>query len=198
MIILKNESQPSKSKYKEYILTKITAFHEQELRREASKNDMMKYLNVSLIGLRGKIHPALKNVTTTHAVRKMRPHIKMLSGDYLTFEVKSLQSGGSPYCRMCDLKSEPESLEHLISRCSAISEIRTRISNSMNTICQDANIDINIKTFNDPQFTQFVLDPSSMNLRKRVNMNDPILPSLFQLSRDFCFSIDRNRTKSLT
>ena len=158
----------------------------------------MKYLNVSLIGLRGKIHPALQNVTTTHAVQKMRPHVKMLSGDYLTLEEKSLQSGGSPYCQMCNIKSEPESLEHLISMCTGLSDIRTRISDSMNAICQDAGLDIDLKTFKDTKFIQFVLDPSSMNLQKRVNINDPILPSLFQLSRDFCFSIDRSRSKILT
>ena len=35
---------PSKPVYKEYILTKITAFHERELRFNAEKNSRMKYL----------------------------------------------------------------------------------------------------------------------------------------------------------
>ena len=97
--LLKNP--PSKATYKEYILTKIVAFHERELRTEAIDKDKMKYLNVSLTGLRGKLHPAISGISTTHAVTKMRPHIKMLTNNYLTFEEKSLQSGGSPYCRLC-------------------------------------------------------------------------------------------------
>ena len=82
----------------------------------------MKYFNVSLLSLRGRPHPAISNVTTTYAVKKMRPHIKMLTGNYVTLEEKSLQSGGSPICRLCDL-FENESIEHLISRCTKISEI---------------------------------------------------------------------------
>ena len=66
---------------KELILTKITSFHERDLRKDASQNDMMPYFNVSLLGLRGRLHPAITNVTTSHAVKKMRPHIKMLSGN---------------------------------------------------------------------------------------------------------------------
>ena len=32
-------------------------------------------------------------------VKNMRPHIKMLLGDFLTYQTKSEQSGGSPHCR---------------------------------------------------------------------------------------------------
>ena len=86
-----NRSPPSKDTYKSNIITKILSFHENELRKAASTNEMMKYLNVSTIGLRGRPHPAISNVTTTHDVRKMRPHIKMLTGNYLTLEEKSFE-----------------------------------------------------------------------------------------------------------
>ena len=163
----------------------------------AAQNDMMLYFNVSLFGLRGKLHPALNDVTTSHGVKKMRHHIKMLSGDYLTFEQKSNQSGGSPFCQNCDDKSEPESLEHLISKCIGHSEVRSRIKNQMINICQEAGLGIDVNSLSSAQFTQFLLDPSSMNLKKRVNINHPSLSKLFQLSRDFCFSIDRTRTKAI-
>ena len=191
------KTPPSKSSYKEYILTKITAFHEHELRTESVDKDKMKYLNVSLIGLRGKLHPAISGVSTTHAVNKMRPHIKMLVGNYLTFEEKSLQSGGSPYCRLCSEKSEYESLEHLISRCVKFSDIRTKISNQMRNIIKESRLDLDPTTFPDDKFTQFLLDPSSLNLERRVSINHPILPRLYQLSRDFCYFIDKSRTEFL-
>ena len=50
---------PSQSDYKEYILTKITAFHEQELRSAAVNNSRRTYLNVSLSNLRGHPHHAI-------------------------------------------------------------------------------------------------------------------------------------------
>ena len=104
-LICLNKVPPTKNHYKELILTKITSFHERDLRKDASQNDMMPYFNVSLLGLRGRLHPAITNVTTSHAVKKMRPHIKMLSGNYLTFEQKSMQSGGSPFRNNCEEKS---------------------------------------------------------------------------------------------
>ena len=110
-------SPPNKNTYKEYVITKITAFHEREVRLLAQDNSAMKYLNVSLLGLRGRLHPAITGVTTTHEVKKMRPHVKMLTGNYLTFEIKSLQSGGSAECRICSQSEETpqmESLEHQI------------------------------------------------------------------------------------
>ena len=50
----------------------------------------------------------------------------------------------------------------------------------------------------DPnKLTQFILDPTSFNLQKRVNISDPIVPSLFELSRNFCNYIHTERTRKL-
>ena len=70
-------------------MSKITSFHEWELREIAltKYKTSMKYLNVYLLGLGGRLHPTITGVSTTHEVRKMRMHIKMLSGNYLTFEI---------------------------------------------------------------------------------------------------------------
>ena len=68
---LKTEA-PSKTEYKEYIQTKISAYYENHMRVKASKSSSMHYFNVSLIGLRGKKHPALLGVVTTHEVKKSR------------------------------------------------------------------------------------------------------------------------------
>ena len=65
---------PTKSQYKEHILTKITAFHETELRKMAANNSKMKYLNVTLTGLRGRHHLSLSNIVTVEQVRKLRLH----------------------------------------------------------------------------------------------------------------------------
>jgi hypothetical protein len=185
-------SPPPKNTYKQNIITKIKAFHERELRILAKDNSAMIYLNVSLLGLGGRLHPAITGVTASHEVRKMRIHVKMLTGNYLTFEIKSNQSGGSPECRLCF--AEIESLEHLISKCVQFNDIRTRIKTEMMTMCQKS---IDFNDFSDSDFAQFALDPASMNLKKRVDINHPALPKLFQKSRDFCYSIDRSRSRLL-
>ena len=45
------------------------------------------------------------------------------------------------------------------------------------------------------KFSQFVLDPSSFNLKERVHLKDLILGSLFKLSRDYCRGVNATRVK---
>ena len=75
---------PNKAEYKEYIKTKICAYHESNLRTSAITNSRMTYLNVSLTGLRGRAHPALSGLMTSTDVKNSRIHLKMLTGDCLT------------------------------------------------------------------------------------------------------------------
>ena len=113
------QDPPLKSQFKEHVITKITAFHESELRELAKGNSCMEYLNVSVTGLRGRHHPAISGLITTEDVKLSRSHIKMLSGDFFTYQKKSTQSGGSPHCRVCGDPSENETIFHILITCSA-------------------------------------------------------------------------------
>ena len=189
---------PSRHSYKELVETKIYAFHEKELREKAQMNSRMFHFNVDLLSLRGRHHPALSNIHTTHEVRKAQFHLKMLSGDYLTQEKKAAQSGGSPHCRACKT-SEKEDITHLISKCKAYAEARSRIKVQYSNLCTESKADIQFNNIheNEDIFCQFVLDPSSMNLQNRISISDPILNRLFQVSRDFCYTIHVTRMKTL-
>ena len=46
---------PSKTEFKEIVLTKVTVFHEEELRKLAAENRKMEYMNVYLTGSGGKL-----------------------------------------------------------------------------------------------------------------------------------------------
>ena len=69
----------------------------------------------------------------------------------------------------------------------------------MSVTCQQTVNNVNISQFfNDPEmWTQFILDLSSLNLPSRVNISDPVLPALFQLSRDLYYSINKQWIKQL-
>ena len=193
---LLQKDPPSKSVFKEYISTKITAFHESELREMAKCNSVMKYFNVSLFGLRGKQHPAIKNIINTNQVSNMRPHLKMLVGDYLSYEKKSKQSGGSPVCRICE-SGESESYSHILCSCRALSEPRERIIPEMLALCERNALNTEYLVNDCEVLTQFILDPSSMNLLQRVNIGDPVLDQLFMLSRDLCNALHKLRMKKI-
>ena len=189
---------PAKSSYKELIITKITSFHERELKQKAEKNLLMKYMNVGLSNLRGRHHPCLANIVTSKEVKNLRPHLKFLTGDYLTYERKYEESGqGSPVCRICE--SENESISHILSQCPAYHTIRERIFQEFSEIClfTENNLKFeNIRT--EPKtLTQFILDPTSFNLNERVHVSDPVVPAIFKLSRDYCMAIHNERSRRL-
>ena len=192
-----NSDPPKKSHFKEIVKTKITIHFEKLLREMAANNSHMIYLNVSLLSLRGKPHPALSNILTSHEVEKYRPHIKMLSGNYLTYEVKSSQSGGSPHCRACSANSED--ILHILTQCTAYKDIRNRIVNQMKSLLEEDNLLTSFaKIFEtENHLCQFILDPTSLNLPIRVSQSDPISEQLFKLSRDFCFAVHKSRWKIL-
>jgi hypothetical protein len=158
----------------------------------------MKFLHVGMTGLRGKHHPAIANIKTTEEVKKLRPHVKMLCGNLLTYGTKYEQSGlGSPRCRLCDCQFE--SLSHIVASCIIFEDIRDKILAEFDQILEKAKTNLRISKFmkSEDTLTQFVLDPTSMNLTERVHINDPIVPQVFKLSRDLCYVINKRRTKLL-
>ena len=163
----------------------------------------MTYLNVSVTGLRGKHHPALANQITTFEVQKSRPHLEMLTKDYFTYEKRDDQSGGSPHCRCCGEKNDTlrpnETILHILVECSAYTDVRDRVFQEYETLCSRSQPSLEFQNILKDKNTlcQFILDPSSLNLSLRVNINDPNLESFFRKSRDICYSIHNKRMNML-
>ncbi len=144
--------------------------------------------------MNGKLHPAIQNISTTQEVTTSRPHIKMLTGNYLTYKLKSEQNTNiSPHCRIC-LNGDDET-QHILTSCLKTESIRMKISSEMRDTCQFSLNHVDFKHIENDKIRlcQFILDPSSLNLPTRININDPILPRLFKLSRDYCFAVDKKR-----
>ena len=157
-------------------MVRIRAFHESDLRIQAVPNEKLKFFNVSMIGLSGRHHPVLSGLLTVNDVKKSRHHLKMLAGDLYTYEVKSAQSGGSPHCRICcEMKSE--SISHILTYCSAYSEVRLRIFQEIAYLCMQSKSGIDFAQLvkDNELLCQFILDPTSMNLQRRICNNDPML-----------------------
>ena len=158
----------------------------------------MQYLNVSLSGLRGRNHPCISNIITTSEVKKLRPYLKLLTGDYLTYERRYNESNqGSPICKICHL--ENESVSHIVATCSAYEVIRTKIIQELGQLCLLSKSPIIFEDLKkDPnKLTQFILDPTSFNLETRINISDPTITEIFRLSRDLCQSIHTERIQIL-
>ena len=199
--LLESEVWP-KLKWKELTKTRVQAYHEQLLREKARQNSKMEYLNVELTGLTGRSHPILSGVNTAREVEKLRPAVKMLAGDYLTFARLSKDSGGevSPHCRLCEgdpglqplSRDSCDTIEHVLCQCLATSEVRGRIMSDLVNAVQECYPDNRILSgCDDSTMTQFILDCSSANLPNdiRFNISDPNITRIFAFTRDLGFAI---------
>ena len=157
----------------------------------------MTYLNVSLTGLLGRRHPVLSELITSVDVKNSRIHFKMLTGDYFTYDVKANHSGGSPHCRCCTPPSTNENLLHILTSCVAYADIRKKMFPEYQILCSQSKSKIQFEDISSENaaLCQFILDPASFNLPNRIHLNDPILGSIFKLSRDFCNAINTTRMK---
>ena len=193
-LVYLNRDPPTKSSWKELIATRITTYFENKLRTTAQTNNLMEFLNTFSCGLRGRRHPALSNMVTNWDVRRSRPHLKFLSGNYLTYKIRSDQSGGSPRCRICETSSD-ETVSHVISACQGLADEREKILPEFSKLCAQTKNHLNFEDFmqNKDKLCQFILDPTSLNLPMRVSMQDPLVLEFFRLSRDFCHTIDKTR-----
>ena len=194
------DTPQSKREYSAYISTKITVYHERQLREASKGNSKMVYLNIQLKGLNGQIHSSLKGISSSNKAIRSRAHIKMLCNDLQTQEEKTKHQGGSPYCLLCSKpKSNIENLCHIIAKCDCYNDIRQRIIHQIEIICATAATKINFKLIlsNDEWTTQFILDCTSVNLPVRISTEYSYCQRIFELSRDLCYQINKTRCERL-
>ena len=208
--LLEHDDAWPKSEWKNLCSTKVRVFHEKLWRDKALTNSKMNFLNIQLCGLSGRHHPALFGLETTRDVERLRPHMKMLTGDYLTYSRLALdRQTGDPSCRICKVHQPsnppPETIEHLLTECRGTAEVRERIIpellNALLTIqpnhtyltCPPSLHNL------DTTFAQFILDCTSFNLASqyRISMDNNRTSEIFRISRDICFAVHNSRMKAL-
>ena len=157
----------------------------------------MKYLNVQLCGLSGCPHPALRNISTTQDVRKLRCQLKLLTGDLLTADRRAIdQPGLDPSCPLCS--APRETIEHLLVACRGTAEPRQRIfPELMNSVAQVQPTCEILQNHTDMILSQFILDCTSPNLPEhyRVPSHNPRVSEIFKISRDWAYAISIKRTR---
>ena len=81
--------------------------------------------------------------TTTQEVVSVRPHVKMLAGDYLCYYYLAHDRGTQPYCVLCKGLSGPnppalppiEDMVHVLTQCRGTKDIREElIPDLLNTV----------------------------------------------------------------
>ena len=214
LALLEKEDAWPKSVWKNWCQTKVRAFHEKFWRTKALSNSKMSYLNIQLSGLTGRHHPALNGILTTRDVERLRPHIKMLAGDYLTYSriVLDRKGEGDPSCRICSNSESPQTapaltdtIEHILTECKGTAEVRERLFPELLNILLSVEpnhtfLSLPPKLHSlDITLTQFILDCASFNLPEtiRISHSNSRHTDIFRFSRDFCYAIHKKRMSIL-
>ena len=197
--LLETETPWPKAEWTCLVKTRITVYFEGKMRAECLRNSSMSLLNVQLLGLSGHPHPALQNILTTRDVKKMRLHLKFLTGDYPHGERLSKNNPNiSSACKLCD--SPVDSTAHVLVSCRATAECRRRILpellNKVAAVQPTAKIPVNPSP---SLLTQLIVDCTSANLQSsvRVSAQNPKVSEIFDVARDWCFAVHNERTRLL-
>ena len=195
----------SKERWKQHTKAAVTSHHERTLRDKAVSNLKLRYLNVQATGLTGRPHHVLSWLLTTQDVSMVRPHIKMLSGDYQCYAYLAYDMGIDPHCRLCKTlnSSQPapaEDLEHVLTRCSATSDTRSYYTPELlNIVARYFPNNRLLTSIAHQHLTQFILDCSSLNLSMdtRIPPNHPSFTSITRQCSIMVNGIHKERTRQL-
>ena len=155
----------------------------------------MVYLNVQLQGLSGCPHPVLQNINNMQEVKKLRIHLKFLTGDFLTAERLAKDTGSDPRCKLCP--SPEETTNHVLTVYKATQDIKNRLlPELLNAI---ALVQPSCTLLLSPQ-PKFLLDRTSRNLSCsiRIPSHNPRVAEVSQVSHNrCCYGIGRARARLL-
>ena len=185
----------------------VNTFHETLLRKSAAGNSKLRFLNVQVTGLSATVHPLLSWVMTTQDAAIVRPHIKMLSGDYPCFVNSDKMSNGEPLCKLCQplidsaQQCPTEDLVHLLTSCKATIDIRSRVLPDLYNLLSQFHPENSLLSQIDNQtLTQFLLDCTSLNLPNEIRLTSA--HAGFKLIAEKCswviYSLRKERTRQLS
>ena len=144
-------------------------------------------------------------INTTQDVVFSRIHLKMLAGDYLCYSYLDKDRGTGSHCRLSYAvtgESPPpeETMEHLITRCRGTAEIRAKVTCELfNTLAKHFPSHDLLNNHPHDRLTQFILDPTSINLPMtiRIPPDHPALLAILRVCRKLCYSVHRDRNSKL-
>ena len=155
----------------------------------------MLYLNTDLLGLSGRPHPALLNISCTQDVKKLRMHLKFLTCDTSSF---TMLSDNDNCCVLCHAEC---SIEHVLVSCPATKTTKERLLPTLLNVTADVQPKCAILNMHHdlPLLLQFILDCTSFNLPEpyRIPAHNPGIARIFEISRDWCFATYNERSRQL-
>ena len=197
------QQKPSKKEFKKQVKAKVLSYWESQLRGESSLLPSLKYFHPEFMNLT-KPHPIWATAgSNPYEVSKAIQQARFLSGRYRSNSLTKHWSNSNRegYCLAVTCDNQVETIEHILVHCKSYSDCRQRLYylwlNTQNTVVH--NLIIEALTSDAEYLVQFILDCSVLPkvISATQAHGSEILSILFSLTRSWCFSIHRQRMKSL-
>jgi len=170
------ECTPSKSQWKTTVKKAVLAVWEKNLKEEAEEKTSLRYLNLSKCSLT-RPHPAWgTNLTDPRAIVRATVKIQLLT---LRYPLTAYSVSGKKKSLLCPLCSEePETAEHFVTQCPALSSCRQPLL---------AQILGHLRRHKRclTSLTSFVLDPPEEDHYQAAELE--------ALTRNYCFRLHKRR-----
>ena len=130
----------------------------------------------------------------------------MLSGDYPCQYYIGRDRNQDTACQLCRQIAPPhhntvaEDMTHLLTSCRATADTRSKVlPDLLNEISKHFPNNLVLTSTGSNQLTQFILDPTSLNLpmSARISPDHPALPYILSMCRNYCFAIHKERSRQL-
>ena len=197
-------SNLSKEQIKTTIWKKVVRYWELKLCDDARGLDSLIYFKPSFYSLT-KPHPVFTSAgSSPYEVEKSKVQARMLSGRYRTERLRRHWSQNRDgFCLLPTCWKTSEDLEHILVRCPAHREARTRVlalwADYLATRPHLATVVHHYTSTPGTHLVQFLVDPSVLPLVITLGQEhgEGAVNALFYLTRTFCYSIHRCRLKLL-
>ena len=192
----------SKAASKKLFKNKVQDFWQSQFRMKSSSLDSLIYFKPEFMSL-SRPHPIWTTCgNNSYEVSKAVIQARFLSGRYRCETLTSHFSTGktSLQCSICPERSIG-SVEHILLFCSALKNVRTLLLSNLQqneSICdQTKQIIQSYSILPTSSQVQLVLDPSVLPEVRRETQkgNTYIIEELFRFSRNWCFSMHKQRLK---
>ena len=197
-------SPPSKEAYKSQIKKHVVNYWEQNLRHEASPLPSLHYFKPSFMSLTST-HPLWKTAASSPTKVVMATvQARFLSGRYRTEALCSHWSSNKMgLCKLSPTCQTPEDTSHILQKCVALDGTREKLIAFTNLYCTSHSVIADIVAkycrMECRLFVQFLLDCSVLpEVIAAVQIHgQEILSHLFNISRQWVYSLHRDRLKLL-
>ena len=194
------ENPPTKHSFNKLVKSRILDYWEKHLRSVASSKTSLEYFKPAFMSLDSP-HPMFTTSSSnSFETNKSTCQASLISGRYKTDYLSRhwVKENPSGFCVLCPGLMKPDTLDHFVLFCDALTPARTNVLNFWQFYsCKDDhlyNLLIKKLSASTQVLMQFIIDPSvDSDVIKGVQNNLIKLEDIYRLTRTWCYAVHRKK-----